>query len=126
VGARSLMALLTTFLVTVGVLGGVGYAVTQIALSPRRDVFRAGFFEFDLAQGWWCEPDDSEYVCTPPGNPPHAAIAVIAMKERNDKDTLGAYEEHLRQPQRAGSDEGKPGQLSEIRFVNRRTIGTHE
>ena len=54
-GSRFLAAFLTSLLLTLGILGSVGYAVTRVAVSPNRDVFRAGFFEFDLAPGWWCE-----------------------------------------------------------------------
>ena len=80
-GARFLIALLTAFSATVVVLGGAGYAVSRVAVSPMPDVFRTAAFELELAPGWWCELDGSEYVCSPPGKPPHAAIAVIAMKE---------------------------------------------
>lgn len=122
-GARFLTALLTAFVLTLAVLGGLGYAVTQTAVPPPRDVFRAAFFEFDLAPGWWCLLEGSEYVCHPPGKPPYDAIAVMAMKERNDQDNLDAYEAHLRQSQRRNATDT---QLSEIRFVKRRKIGTQE
>ena len=127
-GTRFVMALLAAFALTLGALGGAGFAISRIAVSPPRDVFRAGIFQLELAKGWWCELDGTEYVCTPPGKPPHPAIAVIAMKERNNKDTLDAYEEHLRQPQPAATRDGetaRAGALSEIRFVRRRAIGSH-
>src|SRR4051812_23549286 len=81
--ARFLIAFLTSFVATVAVLAGAGYLVTRVAVPPPRELFRTGAFEFELAPGWWCELDGTEYVCTPPGKPPHLAIAVIAMKERN-------------------------------------------
>ena len=125
-GARFVMALLVAFLATIIVLGGAGYAVTRIAVSPAPDVFRAAAFEFELAPGWWCELDGSEYVCSPPGNPPYAAIAIIAMKERNDQDNLKAYEDHLRQLQKPCGDSKTEGSPSEMRCVRRRIIGSHE
>ena len=95
---RFLTAALTAFLATVVVLGGGGYLASQLMVPPMRDVFRTAAFEFDLAPGWWCELDGSEYVCSPPGKPPYAAIAILAMKERNDQDNLKAYEGQLKQP----------------------------
>lgn len=112
-----------SFLLTLALLGGGGYAVTRAALTPPRDVFRTGYFEFQLAPGWWCELDGTEYVCTPPGKPPHEAIAVIAMKERNNQDTLDAYEAHLRQPQKTGGAES--ASLSVVKKLERRVIGEH-
>ena len=60
-----LTAALTAFLATVVVLGGGGYLASQLMVPPMRDVFRTAAFEFDLAPGWWCELDGSEYVCSP-------------------------------------------------------------
>jgi hypothetical protein len=125
-GARFLIALLTAFSATVVVLGGAGYAVSRVAVSPMPDVFRTAAFELELAPGWWCELDGSEYVCSPPGKPPHAAIAVIAMKERNGEDNLQAYEEHLGQPQKIGDSDKGEGKFSEICYVRRTVIGSHE
>src|SRR4051812_49096404 len=92
---RFLTAFLTCFVATVAILGGAGYLVTRVAVPPPRELFRTGAFEFELAPGWWCELDGTEYVCTPPSKPPHPAIAIIAMKERNGQDNLAAYEKHL-------------------------------
>jgi hypothetical protein len=125
-GTRFLTTLLIALLVTAVALGGAGYTVTQIAVPTPRDVFRAAAFEFDLAPGWWCELDETEYVCNPPGKPPLAAIAIMAMKERNEKDTLNDYEEHLRQPQSAATGDNNRGRVSEIRYVRRRMIANHE
>jgi hypothetical protein len=120
---RFLVATSITFLITVVVLGGGGYLASQLIVPPMRDAFRTAAFEFDLAPGWWCELDASEYVCSPPGKPPYAAIAVLAMKERNDQDNLKAYEDHLKQPQAIDSGEKK---FSEVREIKRSMIGAHE
>lgn len=131
------------FLVTAGILGGAGYAVSRWSVAPPRDVFRTGYFEFELSPGWWCELDGTEYVCTPPGKAPHSAIAIIALKERNNEDTLDAYEDHLRKQQAtlAATPEfrmlgtvkiGQPTAASpvvesaaDINYVRRRKLGDH-
>ncbi|MHC6151682.1 hypothetical protein ACVSQB_07785 [Bradyrhizobium elkanii] len=122
--ARLVTAMLASFVVSATVLGGAEYSASRILVAPQRDVFRAAAFDMELAHGWWCEQDDTEFVCSPPGKPPRAAIAIIAMKERNERDNLQAYEDHLKQRQRIG-DEGT-GKLSDIRFVKRNVIGSHQ
>jgi hypothetical protein len=124
-GSRFLVSLLGTFLATLVILIGGGYAITQMTVRQPRDPFRTGSFEFDLAPGWWCELEDSEYVCTPPGQPPHPAIAVIAVKERSRGENLQAYEEHLKQPQKV-SDRAGGTVLSEVSYVKRSRLGQVE
>ncbi len=123
---RFLVVTSITFLITVVVLGGGGYLASQLMVPPMRDVFRTAAFEFDLAPGWWCELDGSEYVCSPPGRPPYAAIAILAIKERNGQDNLKAYEDHLKQPQPIDSGAGGEKKFSEIREIKRSLIGAHE
>jgi hypothetical protein len=121
-GPRFLVSLLGTFLATLVILIGAGYVITQMTVRQPRDPFRAGSFEFDLAPGWWCELEETEYVCTPPGQPPHPAIAVIAVKERSRADNLQAYEEHLKQRQKETA--GAVGTaLSEVSYVKRSRLG---
>lgn len=109
---------------------GIGYGVTQLTVQQPRDPFRTGSFEFDLAPGWECEHEGTEYVCSPPGASPHAAIAVIAIKQRNEADNLQAYEDYLRQPKHLDSDlsnsSGAEPQISEISYVKRRKLGNLE
>jgi hypothetical protein len=125
---RFLIATLTAFLATVVVLGGGGYLASQLIVPqpPMRNVFRTAAFEFELAPGWWCELDGSEYVCSPPGKPPYAAIAILVMKERNDQDNLKAYEDHLKQPQPIDNGAGREKKFSEVREIRRSVIGAHE
>ena len=125
-GVRFFTALAAVFLVTVAVLGGAGYAVTRLAVPAPRELFRAAPFDFELAHGWWCELDGTEYVCNPPGRPPHVAIAVIAMKERSGSDNLAAYQQHLEKPQPAGAADKGAAEMSQVRFVRRRTLAGHE
>jgi hypothetical protein len=126
VRARFFVILLTTFFVTAAVLGGAGYGITQILVPAPRELFRGPAFDFELARGWWCELDSGAYVCTPPGKPPYAATAIMAVKERSSSDNLQAYEEHLRKPKALGDPNKGAGQVSEIRYVRRRTLGAHE
>src|SRR5258708_35352422 len=89
-----------------------------MTVRQPRDPVRDGSFEFDLAPGGWCGLEETEYVCTPPGEPPHPAIAVIAVKEHSRDDNLQAYEEHLKQRQKA--TEGAVGTTpSEVPYVKR-------
>jgi hypothetical protein len=127
VGSRFLVYFLGTFLAIVILLSGAGYLVGQLGVGPPRDPFRTGAFEFDLAPGWQCELDGGEYVCDPPGPPPRRAIAIIAMKERSDQDSLDKYEEHLRQVHPASAtEEPAAGKTSEVRYVKRVKLGQSE
>lgn len=119
-GSRFLAALVTSFCITLLVLAGAGYAVTELAVSAPRDVFRTGFFEFEIAPGWECSLDGTEYVCQARGAKQKGAIAVIAMKERRqDMDSLDAYEAHLRQPQQFDRSPGSTASPSVIKKVGR-------
>lgn len=116
----------TVFVGMLALLGSVGFAISRVIVSQPRELYRGPAFEFDLAPGWSCQTEGTEDVCYPAGSKPHAAIAVIAIKRRNDQDNLQAYEDHLRQPQKAGDRSKEGGQLSEVRFVRRRTLGGRE
>lgn len=123
-GSRFVVSLITSFLFTVMVLAGAGYAVTRLAVPPPRDVFRTGFFEFEIAPGWECSLDGTEYVCQARGEKQRGAIAVIAMKERNPKmDTLELYEDHLRKPQRNAPMGDTTVPPSVVEKVGRITLG---
>jgi hypothetical protein len=125
-GSRFVIAMFAAFLATLVMLTGAGYVVTRIGVGPPRDPFRAGSFEFDLAPGWWCEREDSAYVCSPSGPPPYDATVIIAIKERGDQDAFDAYERHLRQAQKPAVDPDGAGEISEVRYVKRITLGHAE
>ena len=120
-----LTSAMVTLLATVVILAGVGYSITEMTVRKPRDPFRAGSFEFDLAPGWWCELEDTEYVCNPPGKPPYSAIAIIAIKERNRDDNLQAYEDHLKQPQRLDTN-ARTSTVSVVSYVKRIRLGHAE
>ena len=123
-GSRFLAWLLVTAIATLAGLAGIGFLVTKLSVSPPREKFLTSYFEFDLAPGWRCELDGTEHVCQP-GPPPTNAIIVMAMKKRNDKDNLAAYEAHLKEPQKVVSQDGTE-RTSEVRYVNRKMLGRHE
>ena len=124
-GSRFLGSFLLALTLTVATLGGVGWVVAQLVVATPREPFLTSAFEFDLAPGWWCELEGTEYVCNPPGKPPYAAIVVMAMKERNKDDRLDVYEEHLRQPKQIERADGSTV-MSEVRRVQRIRLGGKE
>ena len=122
---RFWLALVAAFAATAVALGGAAYGLSTLLVAPPPSKFRTPSFEMDLARGWTCKLDGTEYVCLPAGKPPHDAIAVIATKYRSKIDTLDAYEKHIATPQPVVGDE-RPGRLSTVRFVHRRRIGGYE
>jgi hypothetical protein len=121
-GSRFVISLLTAFVLTLSILGGIGWATARLIVATPRDRFLTSYFEFDLAPGWSCELDGTEYVCQPAGKPPFPAIAIIAMKERNNQDRLEDYETHLRARQPVMTKNGET-RMSEVRFVKRTSLG---
>jgi hypothetical protein len=107
VGPRFLTSALGSFLLVIAIVGAGGLAAAGMTVKKPREPFRTGSFEFDLAPGWWCELEGHEYVCTPPGKEPYAAIAIMAIKERGKDDNLQAYEDHLNKPIVATDSAGK-------------------
>lgn len=98
-GSQFFIAFLTAFCLTVGTLAGAGYGVTLLTVAKPRDMFRTGFFEFEVAPGWECDLDGTEYVCQARGAKQKGAIAIMAIKERKKgMDSLEEYEAHLRKP----------------------------
>ena len=65
-GSRFLTALLSSFALTLAVLGAAGYAVTVLTVPAPRELLRTAAFEFDLAPGWNCDREGTEWVCHPP------------------------------------------------------------
>jgi hypothetical protein len=110
---------------TVAILAGAGYAITEIMVRQPRDPFRTGSFEFDLAPGWWCEREGTEYVCNPPGKSPYSAIAIIAIKERGAEDNLKTYENHLRESRQL-TDKAGSSRVSIVSYVKRVRLGHAE
>lgn len=109
------------FSATIAALAGAAWLTSWlIAPGPPPKRFITDIFELDLAPGWSCDLDETEYVCRK-GRPPTASIAIIAMKRRNAEDNLDAYEDHLRHPQ-ANPD----GTVPELRSLKRRRLVNHE
>jgi hypothetical protein len=125
IGSRFLVSAVGSFLVTVAILASAGYAISEMSVRQPGDPFRAGSFEFDLAPGWWCEREKTEYVCNPSGRPPYSAIAIVAIKDRNESDNLKTYEDHLSQPRLVG-DGASNKKMSVVSFVKRVKLGHAE
>ena len=123
-GSRFLVSLLGSFLLTIVLLGGAGYGITAFAVPEPHERYRLGQFDFELAPGWSCDLDGTEHVCQAQGSKKQGAIAVIAVKARNDKDTLAEYEAHLRKPQNV-TFEGEAW-VSQVKTIERRKIGGRE
>lgn len=124
-GSRFLYWLLATYVTALGMLGGIGYAVSRVWVPTPREVFRAAAFEFDLAPGWWCDHFEGEAVCRPPGDVWRQAAIIVTDKLRDIADTLEEYEEHLRQPKTITDRQGEQ-LVSHIRHVRRVRIGGRE
>jgi hypothetical protein len=119
--SRFVLSLLSAFVLTLSALGGMGWVTARLMVDAPREQFLTSYFMFDLAPGWSCELEDADYVCQPAGKKPYTAIAVIAMKQRNNKDRLEDYEAHLREPQKVVRSGGETT-MSEIRFVRRKEL----
>ncbi len=115
-------ALIAAFVLTLVALGATGWAISTALIVPPPERLMTAFFEMSLARGWSCVQEGTEQVCDPPGPPPYDAIAIVAMKYRNAKDTLDAYEEHLRLPQTPAGG----GQPSTVEKIGRRMLGGYE
>ncbi|HXO71411.1 MAG TPA: hypothetical protein VN838_20805 [Bradyrhizobium sp.] len=120
-GARFVISLLTAFAATLSALGGIGWITARLLVDAPREQFLTSYFMFDLAPGWSCEIEETEYVCRPAGAKPYAAIAIIAMKERNNLDRLEDYQAHLQEPRKAVRSGGETV-MSEIRYVRRKSL----
>lgn len=123
--SRFWLSFVLSFALTLAALAAVGLAMAKLIVATPREQFFTSYFEFDLAAGWSCGLEGTEYVCNPPGDPPRSAIAVIAMKERSQQDRLDAYETHLRAPQPVTNADGT-STMSEPRFVRRTVLGGKE
>lgn len=111
---------LSFFVTLAGLAGAAWLASVLIAPGPPPKRFIRDTFEFDLAPGWVCDSDETEFVCRR-GRPPTASVAIIAMKRRSSEDNLDAYEAHLRHP---AADSG--GKVAELRSLTRRQLANHE
>ncbi len=94
---------------------GIGAAWLLVPFPPER--FATATFSFNLAPGWSCVREATEYVCRL-SEPPSDSIIIMAMKYRAFDDTLAKYEEHLRTPRPAIGGGGQ----AEIISIRRVTI----
>ena len=97
---------------------GLGIGAAWLLVGPAPQRFATAAFSFQLAPGWTCGREATEYVCHL-GQPPFDAIVVMTMKYRSVDDSLAKYEEHLRAPMPAVGREG----YAELISIGRPTIG---
>jgi hypothetical protein len=90
-----------------------------VPAPPER--FATTVYSFELAKGWKCVREGTEYVCHL-GKPPSDAIIIATMKYRGPTDNMTAYEEHLRSPKPAVGREGN----ADLVFLRRRRIAGTE
>lgn len=102
--------------------GGAWWVARQF-VGPPVERFRSGVFEFQLAPGWQCREEGTEFICEK-GKPPYAAIVVLTMKWRGSTDTLAAYRQHLSTPQQRSF--GGRTWTSTVVNVESRRIGGRE
>lgn len=86
-----------TFAAGLAVLAGVAATVTHF-VTDRSTIYRTPYFEFQLAPGWHCHREDSDYICTPTVSDQKKVVVIMTMKERGPSDNLAAYLDHLRRP----------------------------
>ncbi len=99
--------------------GHPGGARLFVPTAPER--FATAVYSFELAHGWKCTREGTEYVCSI-GEPPLDAIIIAAMKYRGPTDTMSAYEEHLRSPRPAVGRDG----MAELVSMRRQIIAGTE
>jgi hypothetical protein len=109
---------------TLAVVGGLGWLVSRTLVTPPPQHLMTAAFQMDLPPGWRCDLEGSEWVCTP-GPPPTSSVAIIAMKYRNNEDSLGAYAEHLRAPQPATRKDGST-EMSKVEYVKQSRVGGYD
>jgi len=107
------------FFATSIVLLAIGAVAAELLIAPPPKMFTRSSFEFALPEDWRCQVDGTEHVCQgiDRGNDEtKLSIIVIAQKWRNEADTLAAYLDHLKKPQKYPL-EGGGEQSSEVVYA---------
>jgi len=117
-----LLSFLVTFLLTVALVGGAATAVFGL-WGRQRETFRTPYFEFELAKGWTCHRDETEYVCEARGTDKTKAVAIVTLKERSPADSLDAYLQFIRRPRSGGSLQPAS---SSVHYARRIRLGDRE
>jgi hypothetical protein len=114
----------TGLLATLALVAGVAWLVSATLISPPREKFVSSTFDFELPEGWGCDEEGGETVCTI-GRPPHDAIVILARKMRGPMDTLDGYAQHLEELSKTSRAADDPAG-GPVREVHRTRIGEHE
>ena len=121
---RFWLALIASASATLVAAAVVGWAVSWTLVAPPPEMLMTATFELDLADGWICFEDGTEWVCRP-DPAPKDTIAVIAIKYRTNFDTMETYAAHLKKPQRFTTPDGT--QLtSRVEYVREIRIGGYQ
>ena len=127
-----------SLLVTLMLLGGIGWLAAKLLAGPKPIRFANNFFEFRLPHDWHCRQERTEQVCRYAKDAETAkrSAIILTMKFRGPQDTYDAYLEHLQTPRllRTGADgrmvrDDEPSvheTPSKVHYARRRRIGEHE
>ncbi len=102
----------------------VAWVVGRALVPPPPERFMTPVFEMDLAEGWICFEDGREWICRP-DPAPKDTIAIIAMKNRDDSDSMDIYEEHLRKQRVFTAPDGTEV-TSQVKHVRSSRIGAYD
>lgn len=120
------MAVLTAVVIS-GALAAIGFAIATYLIGPKPVLYRSADLSFELPKGWACVLEGTEWVCQlKKGKLRRAAIIIFALKERGvSKDTLTAYEAHLRNARQFNAPDGT-AVTSKVEYVRRLRRGSQE
>lgn len=92
------------FVAVFALLSAAGIALSRVVVPAPSVYHRTSFLEFPLPEGWSCDRQGTETVCSPIGQRPVSAIIIFTVKWRGPDDGWTQYLDHVRQPQRPSFD----------------------
>jgi hypothetical protein len=104
------------FTATGAALAALAFGGAWLFVPSPPGRFATAVYSFELARGWSCIREGTEFVCRT-GQPPFDSNILMTSKYRGPQDTMSAYEDHLRAPMPAVGREGNAELLS-IKRVN--------
>jgi hypothetical protein len=109
---------------TLVVIGGLGWLVSRMLVTPPPNRLVTDTFQMDLADGWTCQVGGIAWTCVPAIGD-KSAVAIMAMKYRAPEDNPEAFTEYLRTPKPMTMQDGST-QLSKVEYVKVSRIGDHD
>jgi hypothetical protein len=104
------------FTATGASLAALAFGGAWLLVPPPLERFATAAYSFEIARGWSCIREGTEFVCRR-GQPPSDSIIIMTAKYRGPEDTMSMYEDHLRGPIPAVGREGNAELLS-LKRVN--------